>query len=178
VSPPSRGPSALVALAALLLGGCLPGSVTLSIKSPPGTNHGRPLYMIVRTVDPKQYSTEAYNDVAAKVISPDKTVLQTEVIYPGTFQHIKVKLPKEAAVAVSFLFTAPDGSWQMLLSEPVPSTVGIELLEGRIQTDIAPGLPTEADAAAPEAPKLEAPEAEAPEVAAPKAEVPKAGGKK
>lgn len=168
MSASPRTSSALLALAALGLGACLPGSVTLSIKSPPGTNQGRPLYMIVRTVEPKQYSTEAYNDVAAKVISPDKTVLQTEVIYPGTYQHIKVKLPKDAAVAVSFLFTAPNGSWQMLLNEPVASTVAIELLEGRIQTDTAPGMPNDGEPALPEAPKVEAPKAEAPKVDAPK----------
>ncbi|QRK06982.1 hypothetical protein JQX13_44145 [Archangium violaceum] len=156
------GPAPLVALAALLLGGCLPGHVTLSIKSPPGTNHGRPLYMIVRTVDPKQYSTESYNDVAAKVISPDESVLQADVIYPGTFQNIKVKVPKAASVAVSFLFTAPNGSWQMLLNEPLPSSVDIELMEGRIQTDMSPGLPSGAEAKPPEAPKMEAPKVEAP----------------
>lgn len=163
-----------VAFGALLLGGCLPGSVTLSIKSPPGTNHGRPLYMLVRTVDPKQYSTEGYNEVASKVIDSDPAVLQKEVIYPGTFQNIKVKLPKDSAVAVSFLFTEPNGSWQMLLNEPVPSSVDIELLEGRIQTDTAPGLPLDGEAKPPEAPKLEAPKVEAPKVEAPKLP----GGKK
>jgi hypothetical protein len=150
-----------LAVSAALLGGCGQGHITLNIKSPPGTNHGRPLYMIVRKVDPKQYSTEAYNDVAAKVVNPDATVLRSEVIYPGTLQRIPVNMPKEEPVAVSFLFTAPDGSWQMLLNKLAPSTVNIELLEGRIRTN--------ADAAAPE--EEEAPPAP-PKVALPKVAAP------
>ena len=92
----------LTALAALLLGACTPSQISLSIKSPPGTNLGRPMYMLVRQVDPKQYANEAYSEVAAKVGAPDNTVLQTAVIYPGTIQRFQVKAPKEGSVAVSF----------------------------------------------------------------------------
>lgn len=143
------------AVFAVLLGACAPGHVTLNIKSPPGTNHGRPLYMVVRKVDPKQYSTEAYNDVATKVVNPDATVLRSEVIYPGTLQRIDVNLPKEDPVAVSFLFTAPDGSWQMLLNSTKSSSVDIELLEGRIRTDNDTPAPDESAPPAP--PKIEPP---------------------
>ncbi|HEX8436648.1 hypothetical protein [Archangium sp.] len=141
------------ALAALLLGACGPSSINLSIKSPPGTNLGRPMYMLVRQVDPKQYANEAYSEVAAKVGAPDTTVLQTAVIYPGTIQRFKLKAPKEGAVAVSFLFTAPDGNWQMLLSPPSPTAVDVELTVSRILSDtVPPAIPSE-PGAAPEAPK-------------------------
>jgi hypothetical protein len=145
----------LTALAALaLLGGCAQGKINLSVKSPPGTNLGRPMYMLVRQVDPKQYANEAYSEVAAKVGAPDNTVLQTVVIYPGTIQRFQVKPPAEGALAVSFLFTAPDGNWQLLLSPPAPSAVDIELTVSRILSDsVPPAIPTEMPAA-PEAPKL------------------------
>jgi hypothetical protein len=147
------------ALAALLLGGCAAAQVSLSIKSPPGTNLGRPMYMLVRKVDTKQYANEAYSEVAAKVGAPDTSVLQTAVIYPGTIQRFQVKAPKEGAVAVSFLFTAPDGNWQVLLSPPMPSAVDIELTVSRILSDsIPPAIPSEAPEA-PEAPKVEVPKA-------------------
>jgi hypothetical protein len=150
--------------AALLLGGCAPSHVNLSVKSPPGTNLGRPMYMLVRQVDPKVYANEAYSEVAAKVGAPDNTVLQTAVIYPGTIQRFQVKAPKEGSVAVSFLFTAPDGNWQLLLSPPVASAVDVELTVSRILSDsVPPAIPSEAPAA-PEAPK-------APEL--PKVEMPK-----
>lgn len=155
---PLQAQAAWLAVLAAVLGGCSSGHVTLNIKSPPGTNYGRPLYMLVRTVDPKQYSTEAYNDVAAKVINPDAAVLRSEVIYPGTLQRIQVKLPKEEAVAVSFLFTEPDGSWQMLLNTLRPSSVDIELLQGRIRSEN--DAPAEGSPPAP-------PKAEPPKVAVP-----------
>jgi hypothetical protein len=158
-------------LAALLLGGCASSQLSLSIKAPPGTNLGRPMYMLVRQVDPKQYANEAYSEVAARVGAPDDTVLQTAVIYPGTIQRFQVKTPKEGAVAVSFLFTAPDGNWQLLLGGPqAQSAVDIELTVSRILSDSSPpALPTEAPAApeAPEAPK-------GPEM--PKMELPKLPG--
>ena len=156
---------ALMGLAALLAG-CGPGQVSLSIKSPPGTNMGRPLYMLVRQVDPKQYADEAYSEVASRVGTPDATVLQTAVIYPGTIQRFHVKAPKEGgAMAVSFLFTAPDGNWQMLLSPQQTPSVDVELAVSRIlrdstdpsaapsEPDKAPAAPA-AEAKAPEMPKL------------------------
>ncbi|ATB33985.1 hypothetical protein [Melittangium boletus] len=122
----------LTALAALVLGACGPSQISLSIKSPVGTNMGRPLYMLVRQVDPKQYANEAYSEVAARVGVPDETVLQTSVIYPGTVQRFQVKAPKAGSVAVSFLFTAPDGNWQLLLSPPLTRSVDVELATSRI----------------------------------------------
>jgi hypothetical protein len=142
-----------MSLSALLLAACGPSTISLNIKSPPGTNLGRPMYMLVREVDPKQYANEAYSEVAAKVGAPDNTVLQTAVIYPGTIQRFQVKAPKEGSVAVSFLFTAPDGNWQMLLSPPSPSAVDVELAVSRILSDsVPPAIPSEGPAA-PEAPK-------------------------
>lgn len=148
----------LTALAALvLLSGCAAGRININVKSPPGTNLGRPMYMLVRQVDPKQYANEAYSEVAAKVGAPDNTVLQTSVIYPGTIQRFQVKTPAEGALAVSFLFTAPDGNWQLLLSPSVTSAVDIELTVSRILSDsIPPALPSEQQAA-PEAKPPEAP---------------------
>lgn len=147
----------LMALAALLLGACSPSSISLNVKSPPGTNLGRPMYMLVRQVDPKQYANEAYSEVAAKVGAPDASVLQTVVIYPGTIQRFQVKPPEDGALAVSFLFTAPDGNWQLLLSPPAPSAVDIELTVSRILSDsVPPAIPTQMPAAPapPEMPKL------------------------
>jgi hypothetical protein len=142
----------LTALAAMaLLSGCAASQINLNVKSPPGTNLGRPMYMLVRQVDPKQYANEAYSEVAAKVGAPDNTVLQTSVIYPGTIQRFQVKTPKEGALAVSFLFTAPDGNWQLLLSPPVTSAVDIELTVSRILNDSTPPALPQDEQAAPEA---------------------------
>ncbi|MDC0713595.1 hypothetical protein POL68_34335 [Stigmatella sp. ncwal1] len=149
--------TALVAV--VLLGACGPSRISLSVKSPPGTNLGRPMYMLVRQVDPKQYANEEYSEVASKVGSPDKSVLQTAVLYPGTIQRFQLKAPEEGSLAVSFLFTAPDGNWQLLLSPPIPTAVDVELTVSRIMSDsVPPAIPSEMPGApapkAPEAPKL------------------------
>ena len=157
--------------AALLASGCAPTHFTVNVKSPPGANQGRPLYMVVRAVDPKQYMVETYADVAAKVVNPDDMVLQTVVVYPGTVKRVRVKLPPEQPVAISFLFTTPDGAWQQLLDVPVPERIDLELQESRIRTEnTSTSQPLQAPEKMPAAPKApKAPEA-------PK--MPEAGGKK
>jgi hypothetical protein len=159
----SAGVFRLVSLAVLLLlaSGCGASKVNLSVTSPPGTNLGRPMYMLVRQVDPKQYANEAYFEVASKVGAPDNTVLHTAVIYPGTIQRFQVKAPQDGSMAVSFLFTAPDGNWQVLLSPPLPPAVDIELTVSRILSDsIPPAIPSEMPEVpeAPAAPDMKAPE--------------------
>ncbi|SEL89534.1 hypothetical protein SAMN05444354_109214 [Stigmatella aurantiaca] len=147
-----------LAAAAVLLVACGPGKLRLNVKSPPGTNLGRPLYMLVRQVDPKQYANEEYSEVASKVGSPDKSVLQTAVLYPGTIQRFQVRPPEEGALAVSFLFTAPDGNWQLLLTPPLPSAVDVELTVSRILTDsVPPAIPSQAPSGAPPVPEAPKP---------------------
>ena len=128
----------LVALTAMLLGACAPSHLNLSVRSPAGSNQGRPLYMLVRKVDSKQYASESYSEVASKVVDPDESVLQREVIYPGTLRRVQVKLPAESPLAVYFLFTTPDGAWKMLLEPPVKSSLDIELEGNRMGTGAAP----------------------------------------
>ena len=142
---------------AAVVGSCAAPSLTVNIKAPAGTNQGRPLYMLVRTVS-KTTMTEGYADVAAKVITPDESVLQTVVIYPSRTKQVKIPLPPEQAVAVSFLFTTPNGAWQALLDVPVPRSVDIELQESRIRTDLPKSVPAQDSEQAPVAPP-KAPEA-------------------
>ena len=134
-------PRSLLPPLALLLAACQPSTLQLNIKAPPGTNQGRPLYMLVRKVDAKQYAIESYGEVAPRVFQPDESVVMSELIYPGTLQRLKVKIPEESPLAVSFLFTAPDGTWQTFVNTPVPGSLDIELLEGRIRTGTAPAEP-------------------------------------
>ena len=151
MSARARGLSALAAL--VLLGGCAQSQIALSVKSPPGTNQDRPMYMLVRKVDPKQYASEAYSEVAAKVGATDTSVVLSAVIYPGTIQRFQVQAPKEGAMAVSFLFTAPDGNWQVLVDPAQTRALDVELTANRIFKDSSPAaLPTEMPAA-PEMPK-------------------------
>ncbi len=120
--------------------------------------------MVVRTVDSKKYLSETYSDVAAKVVAPDDSVIETAVVYPGGEKSLRVKIPEETSVAVSFLFTAPDGAWQALLDAPVPRSVDFDLLESRIRTNAntaakPAGTGDSKDAKAPDAKDVKVPEA-------------------
>ncbi|NOK23445.1 hypothetical protein, partial [Corallococcus carmarthensis] len=133
-----------IPLALCLLSACQPSTLHLSVKAPSGTNQGRPLYMLVRKVDPKQFAVESYGEVSARIFQPDADVLMSALIYPGTLQRLKVPLPDDdAPVAVSFLFTAPDGTWQQFVNTPTPGSLDIELLEGRIRTGTQPAAPND-----------------------------------
>lgn len=153
---------------ALALGavGCGPGSLAVRVSAPPGANQGRPLHMVVRAVDAQKYLTETYSDVAQRVVHPDDSVMRTLVVYPGARTETKVKIPEDGALAISFLFTTPDGAWQVLLESPIPSKVDIELEESRIRTDAARRTGHKPAAKKAEAPKVEAPKLEAPKVEA------------
>lgn len=141
--------SLLYSVLPLLLAACHPASLQLRINAPPGTNQGRPLYMLVRKVDPKQYAAESYGEVSARVIQADANVVYSEIIYPGTLRRLDVKVPQDASLAVSFLFTAPDGKWQEFLGTPLPPSLDVDLREGRILTGAAPAAPPREDAKAP-----------------------------
>ncbi len=119
---------------AVVAGGCAPTHFTVNVKSSEAANQGRPLYMVIRAVDSKQYLSETYSDVAAKVVTPDESVLEATVIYPGEDKQVRLKIPKELPVAISFLFTNPDGAWQALLDVPIPAKVDMELQENRLRT--------------------------------------------
>lgn len=131
----------LCSLVPLLLAACQPSTLQLRIKAPPGTNQGRPLYMLVRKVDAKQYALESYADVSARVVQADPSVVHSEIIYPGTLRRLQVPAPADSSLAVSFLFTSPDGRWQEFLNTPLPPSLEVELSEGRIQTGANPTPP-------------------------------------
>lgn len=104
---------------ALLLGaaaaGCGAPKVSLAVRPDDALNERRPTYLLVRNVDAKTYREEAYETAAAKVMSPDDSVLQTAVIFPDTPQDLRVTLPEKGQIAVYVFFYRPRGDWKVLL---------------------------------------------------------------
>ncbi|MFY2561604.1 hypothetical protein ACN469_28650 [Corallococcus terminator] len=173
----TKGPWLVMLALALGSVACAPTHLTINVKAPPGTNQGRPLHMVVRAVDSQRYMTEFYADVAERVVHPDDSVVETLVVYPGEKTQTRVKIPEESPLAISFLFTTPDGAWQVLLDAPIPGRVDIELDESRIRTD-APTKKKRApkgEGSKVEPPKVEPPKVEPPKVEGPKIEAPSAG---
>jgi len=92
----SRQRLGFLAAGLLALGGCATGQINLQVKSPAGTNLGRPMYMLIRQVDPKQFANETYPEVAARIGSTDPVVLHTAVIYPGSIQRFQIKADRKS----------------------------------------------------------------------------------
>lgn len=112
--------------AALLLVGCIPGYTRLSVNPAPDANRRQPLYMLVRTLDPKVYHGETYADVAAKLTEQDASVLRKELLVPGKSKTLYIKHPK-GSLAVYFMFTEPGGTWRLILDPPLPWQLNSEL---------------------------------------------------
>lgn len=124
--------SLLVSLLVSLAGGCLPGYVRVSITSRPNTNGGKPVYVLVRAAERKVFAAESYADVAARLDSPDATVLRAQMLRPGAKQTMWLKKPDKASLGVFVLFTAPGGPWSTLLDPPLPYRVALELAGSQI----------------------------------------------
>lgn len=152
-----KRPFLFCSLLPLLLAACHPATLQLRVNAPPGANQGRPLYMLVRKVDAKQYAVESYADVSARAMQNDPKVVHSEIIYPGTLRRLQVRIPQDSSLAVSFLFTSPDGQWQEFLEAPLPPSLDVELREGRIQTGgaspVSPKEEAKAEPAASSAPE-------------------------
>lgn len=111
-SPGWFAPALLIGAA---LSGCGPSQMKLAVRPDDALNERRPAYLVVRNVDSKTYLEETYQAAAAKVMSPDDSVLQTAVIFPGTPQDIEVSPPEKGQVAVYVFFYRPAGDWKAIL---------------------------------------------------------------
>lgn len=125
-------------LKALLLLGALSGCSNTPEPPPPITfyvnpgleaNDGHLVYMVVRSVNEKQFIDETYAQVAAKVfpLTDDSTLLGVHPINPGEKKEIEMTGPAKGPVAIYFMFTNPGPYWKTLLNTPLDKTYGIEL---------------------------------------------------
>ena len=129
-----RMPMLVLVLLSALLGACTRTS-TIFVKSSKETNEGRPLHMMVRTLE-EPAPIESYGDVAALAYSEEKneSVLDVSVVLPGE-EDLVVTLDTtgEQSVMVYFFFTNPDGDrWHVPVRAPLPEEIYIELGENEI----------------------------------------------
>jgi len=123
-------PQRLLALAVLALAsaGCAT-TVRIEVQSNEKTNGGRPLYMMVRTVDSRALLSEDYAQASALVFThpPDKSVQKVQTLLPGKPVTLNVARPEESELALYFFFTQPGDKWRVPLNQPLPSDVVVEL---------------------------------------------------
>lgn len=113
--------SALLLLAACNSGPTPPPPVVFDVTAEYQANGGNLFYLLVRSVNEKQFMTESYQDVASKAFAdpPDPTVLGVFSVVPGKEQEYTVSQPATGSVALHFLFTQPGPQWKKLLALPL-----------------------------------------------------------
>jgi hypothetical protein len=116
-----------------LLSGCGAKTPNLMVRAPKYVNGGKPVYMLVRAVEEASFTVDSYRAVAARVATPDDSVVLTEVIYPGTLSSFPLSVPAKGQIAVYFLFRSPTGDWKVLLDKALPKEPSIKLGQYQIE---------------------------------------------
>lgn len=117
-----------------LLAGCSsPEQVQIRVNSASNVNDQRSVYVLVRAVQEADYRTESYDEVAARVVHPDESVLEMSVALPGVPLSFTAEAPAKARLAVYAFFERPRcGAWRVLLPEDAPLTAELRLSDGKL----------------------------------------------
>lgn len=126
------GGALMVALGATL--GCGPSVLRLQVDSASNVNDERSVYVLVRTVQESDYRMESYDEVAAKVVHPDESVVDVAVALPGvSLKFSMLAPPAKKRVAVYAMFERPAcGAWRVLLPEKAPERAELRLSDGKL----------------------------------------------
>ena len=107
--------------------GCTTWRFFITLRSTEDTNQGRPLQVLVRSVQAESFRTETYGELAQLLIKPDPSVLRVVTVEPSQKRRLWIGAPSNKPVALYFLFSATTGSWKMLLPPPLPWSVSVPL---------------------------------------------------
>lgn len=127
-------------MALLLIGGCSPKHITpprieLTIKSNAETNNGQPFYIVIRSVNAKEFLTNSYQKIVRMIFadSPDPSFLYACAILPGKKVVVTVEKPNQTSLGVYALFTQPGNQWKRLFPQPLSSEYDIVLEKNTIK---------------------------------------------
>lgn len=137
----------IVVLTSLLVG-CAsspepPKPMTFYVESSYEANDGHLVYMVVRSVNEKQFIDETYPMVASKVfpLTDDPTLLGVHPIKPGEKKSITATAPTKGPAAIYFMFTDPGPYWKTLLNTPLDGEWSVNLTgHNTVQVGDSPGF--------------------------------------
>jgi hypothetical protein len=108
----------------------------IRVHSEPSANHGRSLYVMIRSVPKDEADTalESYEDATRMLFAAKRApdVIAAEPIFPGVPLDIPLAEPVDHSVILYFFFTYPGESWRVQVPAPVPASVEIELGENEV----------------------------------------------
>lgn len=106
-----------------------PPQMFFHVQSDTVTNNGQLFYFVSRNITDKQFLTDDYQMVANMVFAdpPEKTIIRSHVILPGTKQQLQIEQPEENPLALYFFFTEPGDQWKRLLDQPLAKDYDIKI---------------------------------------------------
>lgn len=110
-------------------------SIKFTFESVEKTNDSRSMYVVIRTVNNKDFMIESYDQIADMVYgdSPEQGFIVSYVILPGKEKNVTITKPEDSAIAVYALFTQPGKKWKMLIKAPFEKAYDIKLLDNSIE---------------------------------------------
>lgn len=108
-----------------------PAPVHLEITAGKDTNHGGPLYVVVRKLDQAGFLADDYDAIADRLFAEprDPSVLRKVIVRPG--QAITIEADRDLAdgeiLGVYFLFSVPGDSWRLAVSDRALQRIRIVL---------------------------------------------------
>jgi hypothetical protein len=103
--------------------------VTFFVAPDKSINDERPVYIVIRKVNKKNFLTESYDNIVDMVYAepPDESLLSWHILMPGQNEKILVTKPDKLSIGVYVLFTHPGEKWKMLLEKPLKSEYKIDI---------------------------------------------------
>jgi hypothetical protein len=105
--------------------------VHLVITAGQDTNHGGPLYVVVRKVDRAGFLAEDYDAIADHMFSEprDPAIVRTAIVRPGDVIGVDAEreLGKGEVLGVYCMFSSPGAAWRIAVIDPKVQHVTIRL---------------------------------------------------
>ena len=108
-----------------------PAPVHLEITAGKDTNHGGPLYVVVRKLDQAGFLADDYDAIADRLFAEpgDPSVLRKVIVRPGQALTVDADrdLPDGQILGVYFLFSVPGDSWRLAIADRAIQRIRIVL---------------------------------------------------
>jgi hypothetical protein len=98
-----------------------PAPVRLEITAGKDTNHGGPLYLVIRKLDQAGFLAEDYDVIADRLFGEprDPSVLRKAIVRPG--EVVTVEADRDLAdgeiLGLYFLFSVPGDNWRLAIGD-------------------------------------------------------------
>jgi type VI secretion system VasD/TssJ family lipoprotein len=103
--------------------------ITLTVNPDSSSNDGRPVYIVIRKANIKNFLAEDYDTIVDIVHAEpsDETLLAWRILLPGKQEKIEVVKPDKSSLGVYVLFTNPGENWKMMFEIPLESKYNINV---------------------------------------------------